>query len=247
MESTGLLLVGAVLFVNGMVLLGHAEPRNAAIINIFVGLLQRVIPLHLLVTAEGSDDLLKATPLFLCGLTYLWSGITNLTGTEDTALGWYCMWVAGMTLVFSAIEFFHFEDHKQAIIWLNWGVLWALFWRVSIRPRGDHERVAGIAAIVMSGWTCTLPAILTLVGWWKDVPVWPIMIATIMGGMVIWWLSKETPHAPTDPMPATRTFALGTPPRAAVVDQRRGTGSRRHLHLQQSLSTVNEDYRQANP
>lgn len=202
MESTGLLLVGAVLFVNGMVLLGHAEPRNAAIINIFVGLLQTMIPFHLLVAAEGSDDLLKATPLFLFGLTYLWSGITNLTGTEGTGLGWYCMWVAGMTLAFSAIEFFHFEDHKQAVIWLNWGVLWALFWRVSNRPRRNHDRVAGAAAIVMSLWTCTLPAILTLVGWWKDVPVWAVLIATITGAVVIRWLSEEAPQAPTDPMPA---------------------------------------------
>lgn len=199
METAGLLLVGAVLFVNGMVLLGHAQPRNAAIINIFVGLLQTAIPFHLLITAQGSDDILKATPMFLFGLTYLWTGITNLTGAEGTGLGWYCMWVAVMTLVFSAIDFFHFEDPKQAVIWLNWGVLWGLFWRVLTHPRTEHSRVAGAAAIVMSIWTCTLPAVLTMIGWWEDPPTWPVIVATILAAVAIKWLSRETGRAPQEP------------------------------------------------
>lgn len=199
MESAGLLLVGAVLFVNGMALLGYAHPRNAAIINIFVGLLQTAIPLHLLITAQEPDDMLKAAPLFLFGLTYLWTGITNLTGSEGTALGWYCIWVAGMTLVFSAIDFFHFEDPKQAVIWLNWGVLWWLFWRVLTRPRAYHGRVAGAAAIVMSIWTCTLPAVLTMIGWWEDAPAWPVIVASILAAVAIKWLSRETGRAPQEP------------------------------------------------
>lgn len=199
METAGLLLVGAVLFVNGMVLLGHAQPRNAAIINIFVGLLQTAIPFHLLITAHGSDDILKATPLFLFGLTYLWTGVTNLTGGEGTGLGWYCMWVAVMTVVFSAIDFFHFDDSKQAVIWLNWGVLWWLFWRVLTRPRPEHNRVAGAAAIVMSLWTCSLPAVLTMIGWWKDTPAWPVIVATVLAAAAIKWLSRQTVHAPEQP------------------------------------------------
>jgi len=179
MENAGLLLVGAVLFVNGMVFLGHAEPRNAAVINIFVGVVQTVIPFHLLMIAEGSDDLLKATPLFLFGLTYLWSGITNLTDKEGTALGWFCMWVALITVIFSAVSFFHFDDPKDAVIWLNWGVLWGLFWSVMARGRSTHRLAAGATAIVLSIWTCTVPAILTLIGLWDALPVWPVILATV--------------------------------------------------------------------
>lgn len=200
METAGLLLVGAVLFVNGMVFLGHAEPRNAAVINIFVGLVQTAIPFHLLTIAAGSDDLLKATPLFLFGLTYLWSGITNLTGNNGTALGWFCLWVAAMTVVFSAVAFFHFSDPKEALIWLNWGVLWGLFWSVLARGRTEHVLAAGAAAIVMSIWTCTGPAILTMVGLWSDMPLWPVVVATTLTPFAVRALfrcsapSIRTPH-----------------------------------------------------
>lgn len=190
METAGLLLVGAVLFVNGMVFLGHAEPRNAAVINIFVGLVQTVIPFHLLMEAEGSDDLLKATPLFLFGLTYLWSGITNVARSEGTALGWFCMWVAVIAVVFSAVAFFHFNDPKDAIIWLNWGVLWGLFWSVMARGRVEHRLAAGATAIVLSIWTCTVPAILTLVALWDALPVWPVIVATVVTPFAVRVLCK---------------------------------------------------------
>ncbi|MDT0196518.1 AmiS/UreI family transporter [Arthrobacter sp. AB6] len=208
METAGLLLVGAVLFVNGVVFLRHAEPRNAAVINIFVGLVQTVIPFHLLVTAHGSDDLLEATPLFLFGLTYLWTGITNLTRNDGTALGWFCIWVAAITVVFSAVALFHFNDPKQAVIWLNWGVLWGLFWSVLACGRTGHRLATGGAAIVMSVWTCTVPAILTMIGLWDDLPVWPVIVATAITPFAIRALSKcaasltQKPQVATQPLQA---------------------------------------------
>ena len=45
MGNVGLLLyVGAVLFINGLMLLGKVEPRSAAVFNLFVGGLQVVTP-----------------------------------------------------------------------------------------------------------------------------------------------------------------------------------------------------------
>lgn len=195
MESAGLLLVGAVLFVNGLVFLGYADARNAAVINIFVGVIQTAIPFYLLANATGLDDALRATPLFLFGLTYLWSGFTNLTGYEGTSLGWFCIWVAGMTTVFSAIDLFRFGDPKQSIIWLNWGVLWAMFWMVLARGRSQHSRAAGWAAILMSIWTCTLPAILSMLGAWDDIPVWLVIVATAVTAPSIRMLSKRSSTA----------------------------------------------------
>ena len=211
METAGLLLVGAVLFVNGMVFLGHAEPRNAAVVNIFVGLVQTAIPFHLLIIAQGSDHLLEATPLFLFGLTYLWTGITNLTQNEGTALGWFCMWVSAMTVVFSALALFHFNDPKQAVIWLNWGVLWGLFWSVLARGRTGHRLAAGGAAIVMSIWTCTVPAILTMISLWDDLPVWPVIVATAITPFAIRALSKCAASSTQEPQVATQPQPLQAP------------------------------------
>lgn len=196
MISAGLLLIGAVLFVNGMAFLGHADPRNSAVINIFVGLLTTAIPFYLLTTATGPDDFLGASPVFLFGLTYLWAGITNLTGHNPTGFGWYCIWVAAATVVFSAVSLFHFNDPKQAIIWLNWGVLWGLFWSVLARGRANHGLAAGATAIVMSVWTCTVPAILTMLGMWADLPVWPVIVATVLTPFAVRALFRFSSSSP---------------------------------------------------
>lgn len=199
METAGLLLVGAVLFVNGVVLLGHADARNAATINIFVGVIQTIVPLIMLAGATTPDEVLQAAPIFLFGLTYLWSGITNLTGHRSTGLGWFCGWVAAMTVAFSAINLFHLHDPKQAIIWLNWGLLWAMFWRILAVPHTiQHIRVAGWSALLMSGWTCTAPAILTMIGLWDDLPLLGIIAATVATLVAIPVLSTRAVFVPND-------------------------------------------------
>ncbi|MDT7637982.1 MAG: putative amide transporter protein, partial [Pseudonocardiales bacterium] len=52
MGTVGLLYVGAVLFINGMMLLGFVEGRSAAMMNLFVGVLQVVTPTYLIFTAN---------------------------------------------------------------------------------------------------------------------------------------------------------------------------------------------------
>ncbi len=37
MSNVGLLFVGAVLFMNGLLLLGRVDPKSAAVFNLFVG------------------------------------------------------------------------------------------------------------------------------------------------------------------------------------------------------------------
>ena len=52
MGSVGLLYVGAVLFLNGAMLLGWVKARSAAPMNLFVGVLQVVTPTYLIWTAR---------------------------------------------------------------------------------------------------------------------------------------------------------------------------------------------------
>ena len=75
MAAVGLFYVGAVLFVNGLMLLGKVDPRAAGFLNLFVGVLQVVIPTVLLVQSGGDQaKVLAASGLYLFGLTISTSG-----------------------------------------------------------------------------------------------------------------------------------------------------------------------------
>lgn len=88
MGSVGLLYVGAVLFVNGLMLLGTVPVRSASVLNLFVGALQCVVPTVLLIQAQGdSSAVLAASGLYLFGFTYLYVGISNLMASNRKESG----------------------------------------------------------------------------------------------------------------------------------------------------------------
>jgi len=128
MGAVGLFYVGAVLFVNGMMLLGRVDPRAAGYINLFVGGLQVVVPTVLLVQSDGDPArVLAASGLYLFGFTYLYVGLNLLTGTDGTGVGWYSLFVAVAALGFSAVNFAQLNDGPFGVIWLYWAFLWFLF------------------------------------------------------------------------------------------------------------------------
>ena len=105
MGSVGLLYVGAVLFLNGVMLLGWVDDRSAAPLNIFVGILQVVTPTYLIFTAGGDADvILGASGLYLFGFTYLYVACNILMGLDGTGLGWFSAFVAACAVVYSAAE-----------------------------------------------------------------------------------------------------------------------------------------------
>ena len=53
MANVGLLFVGAVLFLNGIMLLGKVDARSAAVFNLFIGALQVLTPTYLIFTSGG--------------------------------------------------------------------------------------------------------------------------------------------------------------------------------------------------
>ncbi len=53
MSSVGLFYVGAVLFINGLMLIGLVPGKSAAILNFFVGVMQVVFPAIILCTLES--------------------------------------------------------------------------------------------------------------------------------------------------------------------------------------------------
>ncbi len=165
MAAVGLLYVGGALFVNAMMLLGKAEPRSVGIFNLFVGVLQVVVPFYIIATAEDPNVILNASGIFLFGFTYLYVGITNLGGFDTTGLGWYSLWVAIIAIVYSLFNFFYFGDPFFGVIWLMWSFLWTLFF-VLLGLKREITRFTGWVTMVLAWITCVIPAFLLLAGRW---------------------------------------------------------------------------------
>ncbi len=163
MAAVGLLYVGGVLFVNAVMLLGKAEPRSVGIFNLFVGALQVVVPFYIIATASDSDVILNASGIFLFGFTYLYVGITNLWGFDSSGLGWYCLWVAIIAIVYSLLNFFYFGDPIFGVIWLAWSFLWTLFF-ILLALKREISRFTGWVTMVVAWVTCVIPAYLLMTG-----------------------------------------------------------------------------------
>ena len=85
MSNVGLMYVGAVLFLNGLMLVGKIDGKSAGIFNLFVGSLQVFTPIYLILTANGDPWIIfSASGLFLFGFTYLYVGISNLTNAPSS-------------------------------------------------------------------------------------------------------------------------------------------------------------------
>ncbi len=169
MSTVGLLYVGAVLFVNSMMLLGKVESKSAGIFNLFVGGLQVFTPLYIIMTADGDPwTIFSASGLFLFGFTYLYVGIGNLIGADSTGVGWYSLWVAIMAVGYSLVNFIQFQDVKFGIIWLMWSFLWYLFYLLLAQGK-DIGRFTGWVTFIQSWITCTIPAFLIMIDSWSAI------------------------------------------------------------------------------
>jgi hypothetical protein len=205
MGSVGLLFVGAVLFINGIMLLGWVEAKSAAPINFFVGGLQIITPTYLIFTANGNTDtILSAAGLYLFAFTYLYVGLNLTFNLDGTGLGYFCLFVAISALVYSALNFFHFNDPGFGVIWLYWAFLWALFFVVLGLKRESLSRYTG-AVCAIQGWvTAWIPAFLLLTGRYNDYKN-PLTIAlavfavVVFGGLYVRMRHAQTPVAPAAP------------------------------------------------
>jgi hypothetical protein len=183
MSDVGLMFVGAVLFVNGLLLLGKVDAKGAATFNLFVGALQTAIPFYLIATAHNASDILLDSGIFLFGFTYLYVGISNLAGQQPAGLGWYSAWVAIMAAAFGVTNIVRFHDPTIGMLWLQWSVLWALFWLVLGLGITRLTALTGWLTLILSFTTCTIPGYLLLLGEWNHVPAW-LVLAVIAATLV---------------------------------------------------------------
>lgn len=182
MASVGLLYVGAVLIVNGLMLLGRVDAQAAAPLNFFVGALQVFTPTYLIITSGGDPDIiLSASGLYLFGFTYLYVGLNLTRGLDGTGLGWFSAFVAACAVVYAGLNFGRLDDPAFGVIWLYWAVLWALFFLVLGLGREELTRFTGLVAVVAGVVTCTIPAFLLMTGVWaENVTTAAIVLAVVL-------------------------------------------------------------------
>lgn len=171
MSFLGLFLSGAVLFLNGLMLLGKAEAKAVGYFNLFVGVIQIINPFYLIMTSsQGNWDLYNNAAIFLFGLTYLYVGVTSVKGLEGNGLGWFSLWVSIIAVVYTIISLIHFHDVVNALTWGLWAFLWLLFFLTgSLNKKIDGY--VGMVAIVLSWVTLTIPALLYFLGVWNTPSV----------------------------------------------------------------------------
>lgn len=206
MASVGLLYVGAILFLNGCMLLGWVDSRSAVPLNIFVGILQVITPTYLIFTADGdTTKILAASGLYLFGFTYLYVAFNLWNDLDGTGLGYFSLFVAICAVVYAVISF-RDGAYAFAVIWLFWSFLWGLFFLLLGRKRDSLGRYTGAVAAVQGWVTGAVPSFLLLTDRWRDldasrnVAIGLAVFGVVVFGALAFLVRPETTSAPA---PAT--------------------------------------------
>lgn len=176
MGYIGLLLSGAALFLNSLVILGKAEMKSAGVFNLFVGALQIIIPFYLIMISDQSNwTVYSYAATFLFGLTYLYVGVTFIKGMDSSGLGWFCIWVAIIALFYMVVSFVQFHDVVNALTWFMWALLWYLFFVLNTQKKNINQYL-GRVAFVQSWVTLTLPSLFYFMGVWGEGFVYELWV-----------------------------------------------------------------------
>lgn len=165
MIAVVLLYVGAVLFVNGLWLLGQVEDREVAIVNIFTGAVGVVAAVVALVRGDpGSIEFAGLVLLF--AFTYLWVAYNRFANVDGRGLGWYCLFVAITAVPVGILTLA--EADTAFLVWLGlswfaWAVLWFLYFLL-LALRRPITRLTGAVTILEAVATAWVPGFLVLTG-----------------------------------------------------------------------------------
>ena len=161
-----LLYVGAVLFINGLSMLGKVAPKEAAVMNLLAGGLSLFVCLSELGRADPASIRAAAFGL-LFAFTYLWVAYVNLTAQDGRGLGWFSLFVAATAALVAADQAAAAQGIAGAWLaacWVAWTLLWLCFFAVGVFRRPAWTRPVAWLAIVQSILTAWLPGYLMLTG-----------------------------------------------------------------------------------
>lgn len=210
MGSVGLLYVGAVLFINGLMLLGKIPGKAAAPMNYFVGFMQVIFPTLLILQSEGDPAVvLGASGLYLFGFTYLYVALNQTFDLAGEGLGWFSLFVAVVAVVMGYLNFTSVNDPVFGAIWLIWAVLWFMFFLVLGLRKDSLTRTTGWFTVIVAHLTGTIPALLLLTGEYQSDSFW----TWVMGVCGVLALAVSVMLGRQQDTPAAETRPPETPPR----------------------------------
>lgn len=205
MSSVGLLYVGAVLFINGLMLIDVVPAKSAAAMNLFVGGMQVIFPTIIIVQSGGDPaTILGASGLYLFGFTYLYVAWNTLTGASGEGLGWFSLFVAGCAVVYGITQYTMAADPVFGVIWFAWAVLWFLFFLVLGLGKDHLGRFTGWFTLWLGLFTGAIPALMLLTGTYVTGPT-EGAVAAVIGVVLLalsWVLGKPRNSGSAAPVPA---------------------------------------------
>lgn len=161
-----LLYVGAVLFVNGIWLLGRIESREIAIMNVFTGLVGLVVAIFA-VAQQDLASIQLAAYVLLFAFTYLWVAYNQYIAADGAGLGWYCLFVAITAVPVAIITLMEADStflFWLGINWAAWAVLWFLYFLLLAGKRAIQRPTAWVTILEAIG-TAWIPGFLLLNGY----------------------------------------------------------------------------------
>jgi len=215
--AVGLLYVGAVLFINGLALVGLVRGTSLVPMNIFVGILQVVTPFYLIFSADGDQaTIVGASGLFLFGFTYLYVAANNTFNLDGTGLGWFCAFVAIAAVIYSWWNFANYSalaDTEAAVgdllgvLWASWAVLWLLFFLVLGLGMTGLTKFTGAWCAAQGIYTGLVPAVVLI-----NIPdaltsTLVVIIAIISAGTFIAFFALLKPNFGAEPAPAPTAYS----------------------------------------
>lgn len=166
---TGFVLfyVGAVLFLNGLWLMGKIEDREIVVMNIVTATVSGAVVLHQAFGAAADAASIRnaALSLLFC-TTYLWVAYNRFAGVDGRGLGWFSLFVAVTSVpVFlrALASAGSATDVWLALNWAVWGVLWFMYFLLLALGRPIQRQTAWFTLLtgILTGW---LPGFLLLDG-----------------------------------------------------------------------------------
>lgn len=162
-----LLYVGAVLFLNGLWLLGHIQDREIVVINVVSGFVTLAVAMSSAFGAGADLTTVKAAALtLLFTTTYLWVAYNRVVTVDGRGLGWFSLFVA-ITVVPVALGTFaqasSVTDLWMAMNWSAWALLWFMYFLL-LALQKPILRATGLVTLLVGIGTGWLPGYLMLEG-----------------------------------------------------------------------------------
>ena len=168
--------------------------------------------------------------------TFAWRSTTlvvvEVEAGDGTGLGYFCLFVFLSALVYSWLNFTHFQDPGFGVIWLYWAVLWGLFFVVLGLKREDLTRYTGAIALVAGLLTAAVPAFMLLTGVWDDyVGTSAVVLAVVCVASLVFLYRPLRGHPepavpPSAPVPGGAPASPeGVPVARRTTDTGHGAGS----------------------